>query len=239
MDQLTRRGAGSGPRGRPGRPPRAAGEGDLRERILDVAESQFASRGYEAVSTREVARLSDATPAMIHYYFGAKRGLFDAVFARRAGILNAERMAGLDAYEAAEGDAVTVEGAISAFLRPVLDKLAGGDPGWRSYLALVAQVAQVTEWGGAVMTQSFDPVIQRLIAVVRRAMPEAREEDLYWSYHFLSGALVLTMAETDRIDRLSGGRCHSTDIAAIEPRMVRFAASGFRDVCAGAGRAGD
>jgi AcrR family transcriptional regulator len=172
---------------------------------------------------------------MIHYYFKGKRQLFDAVFARRAEILNRERLAELDAYEAAEGDAVTVEGAIAAFLRPVLEKLTGGDPGWRSYLALVAQIAQVTEWGGAVMTNSFDPVIHRLIAIVRRALPTATEEDLYWSYHFLSGALVLTLSETDRIDRLSGGRCRSTDIAAIEPRMVRFAATGFRSLCEGRG----
>jgi len=225
MDQL------SGTRGRPGRPPKVEGDHDLRDRILDAAEELFARRGYEAVSTREVARHAGATPAMIHYYFQTKRQLFDAVFARRADILNAERMAGLDAYEAVEGDAVTVEGAIAAFLRPVLEKLERGDAGWRSYLALVAQVAQVTEWGGAVMTRSFDPVIQRLISVVRRALPGARDVDLYWAYHFLSGALVLTLSETDRIDRLSGGRCHSTDIAAIEPRLVRFAASGFKDVC--------
>lgn len=214
-------------RGKPGRPAKAAGDVDLRERILDVAEAAFASRGYEAVSTREVARVVGATPAMIHYYFKSKRQLFEAVFARRADILNAERMAGLDCYQA-QALEVTVEGAISAFLRPVLEKLAQGDPGWRSYLALVAQVAQVTEWGGAVMTQSFDPVIHRLIAVIRRALPGAADEDLYWAYHFLSGALVLTLAETDRIDRLSGGRCRSTDIAAIEPRMVSYAASGFR-----------
>jgi AcrR family transcriptional regulator len=168
---------------------------------------------------------------MIHYYFKSKRQLFDAVFSRRADILNVERMASLDAYEAAHGDGVTVEGAIAAFLRPVLEKLATGDPGWRSYLALVAQVAQVTEWGGEVMTRSFDPVIQRLVGVARRALPGAKDVDLYWAYNFLSGALVLTLAETDRIDRLSGGQCRSTDIAALEPRLVRFAASGFRGLC--------
>jgi AcrR family transcriptional regulator len=233
MDQSSGKSQPVAQRGRPGRPPKVEGDLDLRDRILDVAEAQFASRGYEAVSTREVARLVGATPAMIHYYFNSKRQLFDAVFARRADILNVERMAKLDGYEATAGDAVTVEGAIAAFLRPVMEKLKSGDPGWRSYLALVAQVAQVTEWGGAVMTQSFDPVIQRLMAVVRRALPKATEEDLYWAYHFLSGALVLTLAETDRIDRLSGGRCRSVDIEAIEPRLVRFAASGFRDLARG------
>ena len=103
--------------------------------------------------------------------------------------------------------------------------------GWRNYLSLVAQVGNRHEWGGEVMTRSFDPVIQRLIAIIRKALPKASDIDLYWAYHFLSGALLLTLSETDRIDRLSGGRCRWTDIAAIEPRMVQFAAAGFRRVC--------
>lgn len=215
----------------PGRPSRNGKDINVRERILDVAEEHFAKRGYEAVATRTVAREAGSTAAMIHYYFNTKRELFDAVFARRADIVNEERMAALGAYERDAADNVTVEGAIAAFLRPVLLKLDSGGPGWRNYLELVAQVGNKHEWGGAVMTRSFDPVIQRLIAIIRKALPDVAEEDLYWSYHFLSGALLLTLSETDRIDRLSDGRCRSTDIAAIEPRLIEFAAAGFRRVC--------
>jgi AcrR family transcriptional regulator len=221
------------PAARPGRPPKSAAAPDLRERILDVAEAQFAKLGFEAVTTRGVAREAGATAAMIHYYFASKRQLFDAVFARRADVVNRERIAALDAYEKKHGARATVEGALEAFLDPVLRRLDKGGPGWRNYLALVAQVGNKHEWGGAVMTKSFDPVIQRLIDVIRTALPGARDEDLYWGYHFFGGALLLTLSETDRIDRLSKGKCRSTDIAAIKPRMIAFAASGFRRVCDG------
>lgn len=217
---------------RAGRPPAANGDAKVRERILDVAEEQFAKHGFDGITTRAIAREATTTSAMIHYYFSTKRALFDAVFARRADIVNEERLQGLCAYEASAGENVTVEGAIAAFLRPVMEKLHEGGKGWRNYLALVAAVANAHEWGGEVMTRSFDPVIQRLIEVIRKALPTAREEDLYWAYHFLSGALLLTLSETDRIDRLSAGRCRSTDVAAIEPRMIEFAAAGFRRVCA-------
>lgn len=53
--------------------------------------------------------LAATAPAVIHYCFRSKRRLFDAVFARRADILNVERMASLAAYEEAHGSAVTVE----------------------------------------------------------------------------------------------------------------------------------
>ncbi len=226
--------ARAGGRAKPGRPPRALDQ-DLRERILDVAEQQFSNHGYDAVSTRAVAKAAGATSAMIHYYFSTKRELFDAVFARRADVINAERMAALDGYDSAAGAHVTVEGALEAFLAPALAKLQESE-GWRAYLALVAQVGNKHEWGGEVMTRSFDPVIQRLIAIIRKAMPEAGDVDLYWAYHFLSGALLLTLSETDRIDRLSDGKCRSTDVAAILPRMVQFAAAGFRSVCGAAAK---
>ena len=214
---------------RPGRPQK--NNGDVRGRVLDVAEELFAKHGFDGVSTRVIARRAGATSAMIHYYFDSKRALFDAVVARRADVLNEERVTALDNYEARAGDAVTVEGALEAFLGPVLAKLESGGEGWRHYLSLIAQVGNNHEWGGEVMNRSFDPVVQRLIEVIKKALPSAKDADLYWAYNFLSGALTLTCSETGRIDRLSNGICRSTDIPEIAPRMIAFAAAGFRRVC--------
>lgn len=226
-----RAGNGSAVAPRLGRRRADTGDKKVREAILDAAEERFAKHGYHGVTTREVAARAGVTTAMIHYYFGSKRDLFDEVFARRAAIVNEERLALLDAYEARHGDGVTVEGAIETFLRPVLALLHGGGEGWRNYFGLVALVSTTHEWGGEMMTRTFDPVILRLIAIIRRALPKAREEDLYWGYHFLAGALMLTLSETDRINRLSNGLCRSDDIPAIEPRMIEYAAAGFLRLC--------
>jgi hypothetical protein len=75
--------------------------------------------------------------------------------------------------------------------------------------------------------------VQHFIAAIRRALPGCDERDLYWAYHFLSGALTLTFAETGRIDKLSGGVCRSNDLDAVHERLVPFCAAGFRVVCAG------
>ena len=42
---------------------------------------------------------------------------------------------------------------------------------------------------------------------------------------------ALTLAQTGRIDRLSGGKCKSTDFDAAYNRMIPFVAAGFREVC--------
>ena len=102
---------------------------------------------------------------------------------------------------------------------------------WRDYMALIAQINNSPEWGGELMTRYFDPLVRRFLDALRNAIPDCDEEDLFWSYHFLSGALTLTFAETGRLDNLSDGLCKSSDIAAANARMARFVAGGFEALC--------
>lgn len=51
----------------------------VRARLLEAARSLFAQHGYVAVSTRAVAEAAGASQAMIHYYFGSKQGLYEAM----------------------------------------------------------------------------------------------------------------------------------------------------------------
>ena len=80
------------------------------------------------------------------------------------------------------------------------------------------------------MDQHFDPVVLRLIGLLKQAMPDCAEEDIFWGYHFVTGALMLTLARTGRIDRLSGGLCRSDDYDAVKARMATFMAAGFRAI---------
>ena len=48
---------------------------------------------------------------------------------------------------------------------------------------------------------------------------------------FVTGALMLTLARTGRIDKLSDGLCHSEDYSAVKQRMARFMAAGFKEIC--------
>jgi len=216
---------------RRGRPAKASRAAETSETILDAAEDLFSKHGFHGVTIREVAREAGVDTALLHYYFGTKRGLFDAVFLRRAEVLNRERLEALDRCASGDGD-VSVEDVVEAFVGPVLAWQAKGGPGWKHYCALVSQVNATPQWGGETMTRYFDPVIHRMIELLRRALPGARDEDLYWGFHNLSGALTLTMGETGRLDRLSEGLCRSGDLDAAHAYMVRFAAAGFRAVAA-------
>jgi AcrR family transcriptional regulator len=214
------------PRGR-----RPKGQGpELRATILDAAEALFARHGFYGVSVRQVAAEAGVDTALIHYYFGAKRELFDSVFARRAGVLNEARAQALDAYRAAHAGRMTVEGAIEAFIGPLLELSLTGDEGWKAYFRLVALVNNTPAWGGETMHRFFDPIVQRLIDALREALPEAAERDLYWGYQFLTGSMMLTLSETGRIDQLSGGLCRSSDLEAVRGRLYAYCAAGLEAV---------
>lgn len=201
------------------------------EQIYDAAEELFAQHGLHGVTLKDVAKQVGVHHTLLNYYFADKKALFDAVFARRAVVTSERRMLALDEYEAAAGDAVTVEGALHAFLDTDLDTYISGGKGWQNYAKLGAQVSNTPEWGAELMDQHFDPVVLRLIGLLRKALPDAAEEDVFWGYHFTTGALMLTLARTGRIDKLSHGLCRSDDFAAIKARMADFMAAGIRKIC--------
>jgi AcrR family transcriptional regulator len=219
------------PRGTPARPrgPRPAGAPSTRERLLDTAELLFSSQGFHGVSIRDITQAAGVDVALVNYHFGGKQGLFDSVFERRSELLNRERMQLLQAcLERARPGPPRLEDVIDAFTHPLLNRSERGGPGWKAYFGLIAQVNNSPEMGRVVMTRHFDPVVRVFVDAIRQALPEADPRDIYWSYHFLSGALTLTFAETGRIDNLSDGIVHSSDLDAVHERLVPFVTAGFR-----------
>jgi AcrR family transcriptional regulator len=196
------------------------------EQILDAAEYLFSKHGLHGVTLRDVAQRVGVHTTLMHYYFEDKRNLFEAVFARRAGITSGRRMEALERYEAEAGDHPTVEGALHAFLDTDLDLYFEGGEAWMNYAAFCARVSNTPE-GAALMDVHFDQVVLKLVSILRRALPDYSDEDVFWGYHFVTGALMNTLARTGRIDRLSGGVCSSDDFAAVKKRIAKFMAAGF------------
>jgi AcrR family transcriptional regulator len=196
------------------------------EQILDAAEYLFSKKGFDGVTLRDVAQRVGIHTTLLHYYFKDKAALFRSVFERRAGVTSGLRMAALELYESQAGENPTVEGALHAFLDTDLDLYREGGEGWMNYAAFGARISNTPE-GAALMDEYFDPVVLKLVSILKRALPDHREEDIFWGYHFVTGSLMNTLAHTGRIDRLSSGLCRSDDFLAVKQRMAKFMAAGF------------
>lgn len=202
------------------------------ERILDAAEELFARHGYDGVTMRQISSKAQVDVALASYHFGKKVDLFHAAFNRRAELLSVARREIFQALEdQTQGEAQTLEQIIEAFLLPLKLAQENEDPGWRHYLAMVAYVMASPVWNEILMPNVYDKRVTELTDQLKTALPDAKEEDIHWCYHYVSGALAITLAQTGRIDRLSGGKCKSSDFDAAYDRMIPFVAAGFREVC--------
>ena len=196
------------------------------EQILDAAEYLFSKHGLYGVTLRDVALKVGVHTSLMHYYFEDKLALFNAVFARRAKVTSERRMKALDEYEKRAAGKPTVEGALHVFLDTDFDLYIEGDEGLRNYAAFCAQLSNTPE-GAELFDRHFDPVVLRLIGILRKAKPEISKRDIFWGYHFVTGSLMHALARSGRIDRLSGGLCKSDDLKAVKARLADFLAAGF------------
>ena len=198
--------------------------------ILDHAEAEFASKGYNGTTLASVAAMAGVDTALMRYYFGGKEELFAAVFRRRGPLVNSARRKALDDYRACYGEQGTLEGLIDAFVRPGFEFAMLND-GHRNYAAIVAYVNSSRGTMHSLMSEVFDEVSNILIDDMQRLMPDVPRTKLYWGYHFLTGAFTFSLGQTGRIDQISDGEVCSSDLAGIADRLPAFAAAGIRALC--------
>lgn len=118
----TRARAAKAPRKRtPGRP--GGDSPDLRPHLLDAAIACFTHDGIAATSLRAIATKASVTPALLHYYFGDKNQLVDAIVAERLMPVLAEMR------EVVEGAGDDVSMLIAGFVRK-MSELVERHPWW-------------------------------------------------------------------------------------------------------------
>lgn len=111
--------AGETPRKRArGRRPTAE-SADLRATLLDAALACFVRKGIAATSLRDIASEAHVTPALVHYYFGDKAQLQQAVVAERLLPVIGQMRAPL--MQAGEGD---VAALVAGFVQGIAGVVA-------------------------------------------------------------------------------------------------------------------
>jgi TetR/AcrR family transcriptional regulator len=67
--------------------PEPRSEQETRERIVDAAHAVFLRKGTAGSRTQEIAAEAGVNKALVHYYFGTKAALADAIFERALGAI--------------------------------------------------------------------------------------------------------------------------------------------------------
>ncbi len=96
---------------------------DTKEQILNVAEAQFAEKGFAGTTLRGVIREAGVNIAAVHYHFGSKEELFVAVVRRAAQQIVTSQLEQLAKYENLD-QPPSLENILEAFYSPPLRAIA-------------------------------------------------------------------------------------------------------------------
>ena len=198
-----------------------------RDRILDAAERLFALRGIKETSLRVITAEAGANLASVNYHFGTKESLVQAVFARRLGPLNLERLKLLDQVERqSAGSAPCLESVLHAFVTPALH--LRHQEGGENFMRLFGRLhAEPGELAMGVMKQ-FDEIFVRFTNTVRASLPGLSGAAILWRFFFTIGALTMPLVCPEVIRQKSGGLCDPSDAEGISRHLVTFLAAGLR-----------
>jgi AcrR family transcriptional regulator len=194
---------------------------ETKEKILDTAERLIGERGYAATSLRHIIAEAGVNLAAVHYHFGSKEELLDAVVARKVTPVNEARVAWLERVEAEAGSGpMVVEKVLEAFLIPTAE-VASRSPEFVHLMGRMLAEGMMPR----IVEKHFQATGTRFVAALRRAVPELPQEELMWRVHFMVGAMAHAMCRPPIFPQTTG------DAANMEPRMQRlvtFLGAGFR-----------
>ncbi len=205
-------------------------ETPTKERILEVAERLFAEKGLDGTSMREITDAAGVNLASVNYHFGSKDGLISEVFRRHFAPLNEERMALLDAVEAAAGDRPpTLEAVLDAFIRPAVIGEFMSNLGKSAFLLLMGRcLCEPATYVEKYLRPHFGPTMERFDSMIARLLPGLAREEIFWKMNFTIGAVHHVLPIWSNMAHLPFGPEKPPDSEGIIRRLISFALAGMR-----------
>jgi AcrR family transcriptional regulator len=200
---------------------------DTKDKILDSAQRLIGERGYATTSVRDIISNAGVNLAAIHYHFGSKEDLLDALIARKVGPVNEKRLMLLDRVEAAPGRP-SLEKALEAWFVPMAEA-ADDDP---SFVLLMGRL-MAEGMMQTIVEKHFKKLVERITGALKQATPHLPDEEFRWRMHFMLGAMAYTMCGRNDITGLGGD---TKDFRGRIDRLITFLVGGFQAPVSATGR---
>jgi AcrR family transcriptional regulator len=203
-----------------------------RERLLDAAEELFALHGIQGTSLRALTRRAEVNLAAVHYHFGSKDGLLDAVVGRRAETLNAQRQQDLDRLMTLAGDAgPEAECVLEAYFRPVIEHLAELETQGRqaTMARLLSRIeAEPPDVLGALIRHHFGEISARYLEALQAALPHLPPEQVALRFRFAGALLTQLFSGNLELDVIPGHPPPAGRVAQRADHAIAFILAGLR-----------
>jgi len=194
-----------------------------RTAILRAAERLYAERGFADVTLRDIVAAADVNLAAVNYHFGSKDELIAELFVTRSIATNRERLNELKAAELAGDGRAPIEAVLRALVGPTLRGCLGpeqqrSDAARFMIRASIEAVPPIRK----IKNREIDH-LRKFAAAMKRSLPALPEVEIYWGLHFALAMAHHTIRDSERLLRLSDGKCDLDDIDGVIERVVRAA----------------
>jgi AcrR family transcriptional regulator len=197
---------------------------DTRDRVIEVAARHFAEHSFSGTSLRAIQREVGVNPATVHYHFGTKEALYQAVIAQYLDRIQAERLSRLARIAPEVTGRARLEQLLRAYLAPHLE--VASTPAGYNYARILAFV-QANQRDAA--TDMFDaavaPVRNQFADAFAPLFPEAQRRRIYEV--LAMSVAVMAMAPI----RLAERSLDPKRMATAIDDCVAYTASGFEQLC--------
>lgn len=191
--------------------------------ILTAAETLWAERSFGEVTMRDIVAAAGVNLAAVNYHFGSKDELLADLFISRTTVLNRERFAELKAAEEAGGGKASVDAILRALVGPPLRWCLSPDRQRSAAARFLTRASVETVPPIKKIVDREFRHLQRFAVALRNALPDREEVDIYWGLHFALAMIRQTVTDNERLRKLSGGLCDTSDTDDIIRRIVAVA----------------
>src|SRR6201985_183071 len=195
---------------------------NMREAILVAAEELFSTKGFSAVTVRDIAQAAGANPGSVTYHFRTKDDLLLEIYRRHCKPMNLRRAELLAAARRVRDLQDRLEAIVRAYVLPAFSSgndLAGGGARFTRLRAVMS--AEGNEVVRRIIAQTFDDNSNAFIEAIHDSLPQIPRKEIVWRSHFLLVALYYSLVTPARVSRLSRGTAEGSDAASAIEQLVR------------------
>jgi AcrR family transcriptional regulator len=201
-----------------------------RESILDAAEILFARSGIKETSLRAITGDAGANLASVHYHFGSKEGLLDAVLERRARPVNQMRVGELKRLtEESPTGVLEIEEILGAYLYPGLQGLEQATERDRIVSRLLVRIeAQPAEHVEELFRKNFAAVNRVFLERLQDALPQLSKNTVAERFRFGLGTINYMFSGNFDLNIIEDHPTEGPDFADRIRHAIHFLAAGLR-----------
>jgi len=230
----------------PAKTQRISAKGEAtRNQILDASEVLFAQSGYLGTSLRDIAQEAGVRMGLVHYHFGNKHLVLDAVLERKLDLLRdtiAASFARAEENRAREkvanesdkpglGPKLGLEQIVTAFILPFLQSASRSDDPLRNYIVMTSHLMssyRLPELRPILAKLSV--VSQLLIDRLRKYRPDIPERELLAGIYLIEAALVFMVQDPGFLDDISQGHHSVARLEDMAGPALRFFSGGLESL---------